>query len=62
MENQAWQGKRLRIFFNDLGRVIAKYGVCISYDNIFLTIRTDSGLTEILPVDKIQRCEGLNLK
>jgi len=54
---QAWQGRRLRIFFNDLGRVIAKYGVCISYDEVFLTIKTDLNLTEILPLNKIQRIE-----
>jgi hypothetical protein len=52
-------GKKVRLFFDDTGKVLVKQGVIVSESPIFVEIKTERGL-EAIPTLKIVRCEVLN--
>jgi hypothetical protein len=51
-------GKQVKIFFDDMGKVLVKQGTILSEDIIFVQIRTEKG-TEAIPTNKIVRVEVL---
>ena len=53
-------GKKIKLFFDDLGKVLVKIGVVVSESPIFIEIRTERGL-EAIPTNKIVRAEVLTI-
>lgn len=51
-------GKKVILFFDDLGKVLVKEGVIISETAIFIQIKTSRGI-EAIPTNKIVRAEVL---
>ncbi len=49
-------GKRVKLFFDDTGKVLCKEGVIVSEGETFVEIKTYRGL-EGIPTIKIVRCE-----
>lgn len=52
-------GERYKIIFQDSEKVLIKRGVVLSFDKIFLTLKNVSGLTEIIPLNRILRLEEI---
>ena len=52
-------GKQVKLFFDDLGKVLVKEGVIVSEGLIFIEIRTSKGV-EAIPTGKVVRMEVLN--
>ena len=52
-------GSRVKLFFDDTGKVLCKEGVIISEENVFVQIRTARGI-EAIPTNKIVRMEVQN--
>jgi hypothetical protein len=49
-------GKRVKIFFDDMGKVLVKQGTILSEDSLFIQIQTFIG-TEAIPYSKVVRVE-----
>ena len=52
-------GKNVKLYFDDLGKVLVKFGIIISEGLIFVEIKTEKGI-EAIPTNKIVRCEVLS--
>lgn len=50
-------GKRYKLIFQDNSSVMAKHGIIKSYDNLFITLENVSGVTEIIPLNRVLRLE-----
>lgn len=53
-------GERYKVIFQDSEKVLIKRGIVLCFDNIFLTLKNVSGLTEIIPLNRILRMEAEN--
>lgn len=53
------EGKRVRLFWNDMGKVLVKVGIVISEEVAFTQIRTESGV-EAIPTCNVVRVEVMN--
>ena len=58
MTGDGLSGKRVKLFFDDMGRVLCKDGVITSENSIFIQIQTDKGI-EAIPTNKVVRVEVL---
>ena len=56
---QAWIGKRIKLIFQDSGKVLVKIGICKEYDSVFLTLENQTGINEVIPLNRILRIEVL---
>lgn len=53
-----WNGKQVRILFQDTNAVLSKIGIVLEYDSVFVTLETSQGV-QILPLNRIVRIEVL---
>jgi len=51
-------GKYVRLFFDDMGKVLVKEGTIVSESVSFVEIKTDKGI-EAIPTSKVVRVEVL---
>ena len=49
-------GKKIKLYFDDMGKVLVKFGIVISESIVFVEIKTEKGI-EAIPTSKIVRCE-----
>ena len=59
MEGEVWLGKRIKVIFQDSNKVLIKIGVCKSYDAVFLNLDNETGINELIPLNRILRIEVL---
>ena len=53
-----WTGKKMRVLFDDSGKVLSKVGEITFYDPVFCEMKTERGI-EVIPISKIIRMEVL---
>ncbi len=51
-------GKRCKVFFDDMGKVLVKIGIIIDETITFTQIKTENGI-EAIPTSKVVRVEVL---
>lgn len=51
-------GKRVKLFFDDMGKVLCKQGEIISEDIVFVQIKCEFGI-QAIPTSKVVRVEVL---
>lgn len=52
-------GKRVKLWFDDMGKVLFKQGVIVSEDLVFTQIK-ENGIIQVIPTSKIVRMEVVN--
>ena len=50
-------GASYRVIFQDFSKVLTKRGIILKFDSIFLTLKNISGVTEIIPLNRVLRLE-----
>ena len=48
--------KQIKLFFDDMGKVLVKEGLCLEESSTFIQIRTYKGV-EAIPMNKVVRVE-----
>lgn len=51
-------GKKYKVIFQDSQKVLIKRGIILAFDTIFLTLKNVSGVTEIIPLNRVLRLEA----